>query len=554
MNFEQRDLPNIPGFRVSVDTRDKFHKSHLFDVINDIPVTDITRNTFEKTPKELESKIISKTQIDDTNNKENNKENKLPMKVLPRWVEYDRKVLRFYSYFTEKVFNSAIENDRVRRCIIYYFLEDDTLMIDEIRKENSGILQSIFLKRQKIPNINDTKWLHYLDICVGGKIKIYGRDFHIIDADKATRNYYYSNDNIVLNKSISYPKDDYIRYLEKREEFCKKSALSSNDVKSYINCILGQMDHSRFEKSKKYLANDGKVLRFNGYWLDNSWGGTKRFYVILYFLSDDTIQILEFDQNDKKGEKLICLLKRENLPKKYIPAGCIVGKKKTENKYYNHSDLRIGCYLNVYNRQVLLTSCDKFTKEFYKKIHNLAESDFKEIIENKIVEKKEIFKREIPPYNGFGTEEDSLGSWKSLVPKPPVKDHVKLTKYDGCCLRFLSKLDLKYTQIENSERRFIIEFWLTDDTIKIYEKPLRNSGFISGKFLERSKLKNKLKDNKWFHAEDFYVGATLKINGFYFKLISTDKQTKDIMNNNTQVFTRETPQQILSKLANKLWD
>ena len=565
MNFDQSDLPNIPGFRVSVDTRNKFHKSHLFDICNGIPVTDIERNNdFELTPNELENKIISKTQFDDDNNNDNDNDNddKNKNNNLPKWVIFDKKVLRFYGYFTENVFNSAIEKERVRKVIIYYFLEDDTFMINEIKKENSGIT-SFLLQRQKIPNNNNNgKWLNYLDIKISSNepLIIYNRKFYIIDADKATRNYYLNTNNILLNKKIECPKDDYIHYLEKREEFCKLSSSESNDVKSYVEAILGRISSKRLAKSKKYLANDGKVLRFNGIWRDNSFGGTIRKYVILYFLSDDTIQVLEYDQNDKKGEKLIALLKRQKLPKKYIPVGCIVGSNGVAaGNFFKHNDLRIGGYLNIYGRQVLLTSCDQFTKDFYVKVHGLDNiKDFIKIdINNKENNNDDNNKKEIviPPYNGFGTEEDSLGSWKSLVPKPPVKDHHKLTKYDGCCLRFLAKLNEKKTKIENYQRRFVIEFFLTDDTIKIYEKPLRNSGFISGKFLERTRLKNHAKENSpWFHAEDFYLGATVIINGFTFDLIETDKQTLDIMNNNIEVFTRDSPEQILAALADKLWD
>jgi len=252
-------------------------------------------------------------------------------------------------------------------------------------------------------------------------------------------------------------------------------------------------------------------------------------------------------------------LKRENLPKKYIPVGCTIGvkhdKSAPNNDYYNHSDLRIGGYLNVYGREVLLTSCDKYTQEFYKKVHGMKDSDFVEIAQKRVVaEKDKKAERVVPPYNGYGTEEDSLGSWKSLVPKPPVKDHAKLTKYDGCCLRFLAKLNEARTQIENHQRRFVVEFFLTDDTVTIYERPLRNSGFMGGKFLERGKVRNAMNDNKWFHPEDFYVGAKVVINGFHFDLVETDKSTMKIMANNIEVFTRDSPERILKALADKLWD
>ena len=33
--------------------------------------------------------------------------------------------------------------------------------------------------------------------------------------------------------------------------------------------------------------------------------------------------------------------------------------------------------------------------------------------------------REVPPYNGFGSEEDSLCSCMGLLPKPPKRDFIK---------------------------------------------------------------------------------------------------------------------------------
>lgn len=43
------------------------------------------------------------------------------------------------------------ENFRVRRCILYFYLEDDTVHIIENRVENAGIPQGVFLKRHKLP-------------------------------------------------------------------------------------------------------------------------------------------------------------------------------------------------------------------------------------------------------------------------------------------------------------------------------------------------------------------------------------------------------------------
>jgi EF-hand domain-containing protein 1 len=51
-------------------------------------------------------------------------------------------VLRFYGFFKESVVESNIENHRVRKVALYYYLEDDSMHIGEPRQDNSGIPQA----------------------------------------------------------------------------------------------------------------------------------------------------------------------------------------------------------------------------------------------------------------------------------------------------------------------------------------------------------------------------------------------------------------------------
>jgi hypothetical protein len=46
----------------------------------------------------------------------------------------------------------------------------------------------------------------------------------------------------------------------------------------------------------------------------------------------------------------------------------------------------------------------------------------------------------LPPYNGYGSVEDSMGSCKHLVLKPPRKDFVKLIENEQKVLRFVAKM------------------------------------------------------------------------------------------------------------------
>jgi hypothetical protein len=49
----------------------------------------------------------------------------------PTYVKLDKQVLRFYGYFKESVVESRLENYRIRKLIIFYFLEDRSIMINE---------------------------------------------------------------------------------------------------------------------------------------------------------------------------------------------------------------------------------------------------------------------------------------------------------------------------------------------------------------------------------------------------------------------------------------
>ena len=67
----------------------------------------------------------------------------------PDWIRLDRHVLRFNGFFKEPVVESNSEMSRNRKVKILFYLEDNSISINEEKKENSGIPQGIFLKREK---------------------------------------------------------------------------------------------------------------------------------------------------------------------------------------------------------------------------------------------------------------------------------------------------------------------------------------------------------------------------------------------------------------------
>lgn len=98
-------------------------------------------------------------------------------------------------------------------------------------------------------------------------------------------------------------------------------------------------------------------------------------------------------------------------------------------------------------------------------------------------------------------------------------------------LRFTARFNTRIP--EDVDRRFIISFFLSDDTISIFEPAQKNSGIIEGKFLERRKYKNADKNMDFITPTDLAIGGDVKINGHNFHILSADDYTNNYLNQYT---------------------
>lgn len=100
---------------------------------------------------------------------------------LPAWVAFDRQVLCFDAYFQEAVHEKRKETYRIRKCKIYFYLEDDTIQVIEKKVENSGIPQGTLIRRHRIPLPlpNDEEFYTVDHFNVAKELKLYSRVFYI---------------------------------------------------------------------------------------------------------------------------------------------------------------------------------------------------------------------------------------------------------------------------------------------------------------------------------------------------------------------------------------
>ncbi|XP_051565641.1 EF-hand domain-containing family member C2 [Myxocyprinus asiaticus] len=548
-------LPMLPGNSVNKNLgRDKFHKSQHFDYSNGVAMV-----VGEEKPAIGGELLLGQ--------RTRSKYSLFPKgegSDAPAWLAFDKQVLCFDAYFQESVPQRREEKYRVRKCKIYFHLEDDTIQVVEPELKNSGIPQGTLIRRHRIP-LPAPKDDHFYNVHhfnINQEIVLYSRTFMITDCDPFTRNFL-RKIGVRINPPASTPTDPYTTHRQEMEK-------SMKPLRPY----------ERMDTLKQFLEHDRKVLRFCCYWDDTeNMFRDPRELILHYFLADDTIEIHEVFQPNSGRDAVPKFLHRGKLPKRapipkrqpgeitdrtvlnvFGPIGqegrYILDSLKTgavEEEFYKDCDLTIGSIINVWGRRMLICECDNFTKEYYRSKYGIE--DFTPVSYTAPPPAKPT--RQVPPYTGFGSEEDSLCSCQGLLPKPPQKDFTKLMEKDrqglvSNVLRFVGKM-LTDNPIDK-ERVFIISFYLSDDTIAIFEPPQRNSGVIAGKFLERGRVKKpgqelfKSEMSEYFKAQDLYVGAKLHLNNQPFHLLDADEFTFSYLEQHAEEFPKANIGTIISKI------
>ncbi len=419
----------------------------------------------------------------------------------PTWLKHDRQVLRFYGFFQEAVVEDPNENFRVRQCIILYYLEDDTFHILEPKVENSGIPQGAFLKRHKLPSPEGRPY-HWSDVSVGAELAVYGRVFRITRCDDFTRRFY-QDEGVAMPDTEAAPEDPF-RHTREMVDM-KQIPPDEAETKEYFEVSLnGGMPNKGLQQ---YLNNDRKVLSFKILWDDSSYHGGDKFYTLNYYLADSQMEIKEKMEQNSGQDSFPLMLRKSKVPKKAVMTH-YPGMSLVKEEYYSDADLICGQKIDIFGREVLIFDCDDFTREWYRQRKGLDQ-----VAVSIAAGSNKLMYQPTPMYNGFGSEEDSMGSVKALTPKTPHMDEQKMYKADMHVLRF--SCQLVSTEPDDDAREFMVQFYCGDDTIQVYEKCDKNSGRMGGKFLQRKSYKNPATDGN-YSEKDFLVGKTVYLQGWRF--------------------------------------
>jgi hypothetical protein len=433
---------------------------------------------------------------------------------VPAWDALDRHVLRFNGYFKEAVVETNLENYRVRKVVIYFYLEDDTCQITEPRQDNSGMPQGTLVRRHRFPGPNG-QYLKLEDLMIGQDLNIYGKTIRITNCDPFTREYY-----LHLGIEQQEPHSEEVDpFLATRDDLKTKEAKPPRTYeKLYRECMLGG-GHVNADM-QQFLEKDRKVLRFYAVMDDlNTPQFERRPFTILFFLADDTIEIRELYPLNCGRDNFPIFFKRGKMARGSVRLLGPQAQPLKKEEFVHGFEFYVGQMVTLSGNQFFIYDADESTRKLFAEELGMQLDPTWDVQ----LPERAVPRAVTPPYNGYGSWDDSMSSVIQLIPKPPKKDTVKLFNHEGKILRFTARF--ANPKPEDINRLFVFNFHLFDDTLSIHEPPQRNLGIVTGRFLEKGIHMNQ-ETGDLFKAEDLLPGQICSVFNHQFEMLEMDEYSR----------------------------
>ena len=388
---------------------------------------------------------------------------------VPSWVASEKQVLRFDAISTERVPESPSERIRTLKFSILYYLEDGTLSIIAKNSNGDGLPEGTFLRRHFVDGIQ------IQDLMVGASLIIYGREYLIIGVDRFTFDYYAST-------GICQP-------TSKIDAGTQELGVPDAGSVSYPSrCRTPQCVNT--EKTIQYLSNDRKVCRF---FAEARCYDPIRRFVILCYLSDDTIEIREEFSRNSGLDEISVWFRRGKLHSNGSP----VLTSEDPNPPFDIRKLNVGSTVEVVHQTFFIIGTDPFTRKWFQDMFEIELA-----IEANIPTKTEAKALVTPqPCDQTGTDSDAVLR---------------------CSCRKLNG------SLEEAGRGFIVSFFVRSNEVSIFEPNVRNSGIMGGRFLEKGRYMNKV-TGKFMQASDMSYGSEFEILSHRFRVYEVDKKTQSYL-------------------------
>lgn len=444
------------------------------------------------------------------------------IKNAPSFVTNTDQMCTFTAYFVEQVPENLDETNRIRIVDVTVHVSDESMEIMEPYIPNSGLVQGKLLKKNRFLKPDGETFYGLRDFVAGMTLRLFNRDYIVVSCNDFTRGYL-AGLGVDFGEALPVPELTDMRIK-------KRSGAQPPPPTELFSCP----SRPYTALSKNFYDKGKLVLRYYGTWDGQEEPIPTKYRVrVHYYLADDNIEIIsEYRRNDGRDRVPKLLRKMRVLKPSPVDYGIMTSAQSSfldDNCYYSYKDIKIGSTVTIVGNDILIYDADDFTRNYLRDegypLGARLDLEFEKPAPK--------ISTDPPPYNGFGSEEDSLQTCSgSLMPKPPKKDGLKLKLYAGQMLRFR----IKFSQPKpvDADREFILQIFLEDDTVQIREIPNRNSGFAGGMFLSRGKQRHA--DGRQILPGDVTLGKHLCILSHEFVVLDADEFSLKYMEQNSDIW------------------
>lgn len=464
------------------------------------------------------------------------------------FVETEKVVTRFYAFFNyDRTYDRAsalgapsIAKADARYLTIFFYVADGTCEISETKEQNSGLEGGVFYGRARLTSDADGSVVNLRDLAPGNVLRALGREIHIFDADAFTRDYFRRELLLVLPPVVAGP--DSIRPDQSAQQATGMGFHKDRNVK--LSHGVRSTDYLQrkedLEKTRRYLQFDGRLLRFvcidapgtksagtgfgAGVEVNAATGeleliapSTIKKFALTFTLSDSSIEMRVQKSKNSPNVDNWLLLKKSRLPRNWKDV-----QRGQPQELYEPSDLTVGSTIDIYGRKFLLVDCDEYSRDYYS-----AKGADQPVL-TLVVDDGPVYVHEIPQQGDsflpIGGPEDTLAT---CYGQAKTVNMTKVSRTQNRQLRCKVKI-LSKNSIDGSRPLQLI-FHLNDDSIQIYEVPVRNSGIAGGNYLKRGRYINTLppagQEPRRFVKTDIFLGNVFCINGQEMQVLEMDAAT-----------------------------
>lgn len=86
------------------------------------------------------------------------------------------------------------------------------------------------------------------------------------------------------------------------------------------------------------------------------------------------------------------------------------------------------------------------------------------------------------------------------------------------------RCNLRFSWYMCRDRRFVLSYFMADDTISIFEPPVKNTGIVGGRYLERRPV-HRPNSQATYTEQDLFAGAKIVVHARTFELLEADEFT-----------------------------